>query len=201
MGLSFEDAPGATPLSPEDIAGLIPSHITNQGQLNEWEFANVAKGEEWAFATKHRNILTVEFLQQVHKQMLGDTWKWAGSIRIRETSIGVAPERIREELGKLLADVEAQITHSSLPLREIAARFHHRLVLIHPFPNGNGRFARTMSDVLLAQSDNEPFKWGADLLRRGDSRSQYIAALQEADRRNYEPLLAYLDIAKTDDET
>ena len=76
MGLSFEDAPGATPLSPEDIAGLIPSHITNQGQLNEWEFANVAKGEEWAFATKHRNILTVEFLQQVHKQMFGDTWKW-----------------------------------------------------------------------------------------------------------------------------
>ena len=73
MGLKIEYAEGATPLDPDDAEGLVPTHITTQGQLNEWEYANVARGEEWAFRTKRKNLLTVEFLQTLHKQMFADT--------------------------------------------------------------------------------------------------------------------------------
>jgi Fic-DOC domain mobile mystery protein B len=188
---------GTTPLDPDDAAGLIPGHITTQGQLNEWEYTNVAKGEEWAFGTKQRNILSVEFMQTLHRRMFGDTWNWAGEIRKKETlPVGIAPERIRQELKTLLEDVKAQSKDGAWRIEEIAARFHHRLVYIHPFPNGNGRFSRTMTDLLLVQSGKDRFAWGADLDRDGEARERYISALGTADRRDYSLLFALLNIAR-----
>lgn len=102
--------------------------------------------------------------------------------------IGVAPEQIRVALVTLLEDVKAQIQYKSWHISEIAARFHHRLVAIHPFPNGNGRFSRTMADLLLIHSEEKPFEWGAGLEKEGEARKKYIAALQAADRNNYRPL-------------
>lgn len=197
MAIKLEYPPGATPLDPDDAAGLIPSHITTQGQLNEWEYTNVAKGEEWAFGTKQRNILSVEFMQTLHRKMFADTWKWAGEIRRKETlPVGIAPERIRQELKTLLQDVEAQIKDGTWRIEEIAARFHHRLVYIHPFPNGNGRFSRTMTDLLLVQNGKDRFAWGADLNRDGEVRKRYISALGAADRKDYGPLFALLNAAR-----
>jgi len=43
MAVKFEYPPGATPLDPDDAAGLIPSHIAIQGQLNAWEFQSHAR--------------------------------------------------------------------------------------------------------------------------------------------------------------
>lgn len=193
MAIKLEYPPGATPLDPDDAAGLIPGHIATQGQLNEWEYTNVVKGEEWAFGTKQRNILSVEFMQTLHRQMFGDTWDWAGKIRTKETlPVGIEPERIRQELKTLLADVEAQIKDGTWRIEEIAARFHHRLVYIHPFPNGNGRFSRTMTDLLLVQNGKDRFAWGADLDHAGEARERYISALGAADRKDYGPLLALL---------
>ena len=97
MGLILDYPEGATPLSPEDLAGLIPSHLTTRGQLNEWEFLNVAEGERWAFARSHENILSIDFMWSLHKRMFDGTWKWAGSTRIRETIPGIAPEQIEIE--------------------------------------------------------------------------------------------------------
>jgi Fic-DOC domain mobile mystery protein B len=197
VAIKLEYPPGATPLDPDDAAGLIPSHITTQGQLNEWEYTNVAKGEEWAFGTKQRNILSVEFMQTLHRKMFADTWKWAGEIRRKETlPVGIAPERIRQELKTLLQDVEAQIKDGTWRIEEIAARFHHRLVYIHPFPNGNGRFSRTMTDLLLVQNGKDRFAWGADLNRDGEVRKRYISALGAADRKDYGPLFALLNAAR-----
>jgi Fic-DOC domain mobile mystery protein B len=195
MGLKFEFPEGATPLDPDDAAGLLPGHISTQGQLNEWEYANVARGEAWAFRIRRRDILTTEFLQLLHARMFGDTWAWAGEIRSRETMpVGVAPERIRTELRLLLEDVHFQIEHHSWSIEEITARFHHRLVYVHPFPNGNGRFARTMTDLLLHRSGCERFQWGANLEKPGDARVKYILALQAADRHDYRPLFDLLGI-------
>lgn len=186
---------GATPLDPHEVRALIPSHITTQAELNEWEHDNIVEGERWALARRHRNLLTAEFLQRLHRRMFGATWKWAGQWRTTEKNIGIAPDRIPEAIRQLLLDVGTQLDAHSYPVREIAARLHHRLVQGHPFPNGNGRVARTYADLLLFSQGEERFRWGeGDLISPGDVRERYIAALRAADDRDYEPLFRFLEI-------
>lgn len=193
MGLNLEYPPGATPLDPDDAVGLIPSHITTQGQLNEWEFQNVSEGAAWALSRKRSNLLTAEFARELHRRMFAKTWKWAGSIRKKETSPGIDPAHIPVELKKLFDDVAFQIREKSMPLDEIAARFHHRLTQIHPFSNGNGRHARLMTDLLLRENGVKPFDWGnADLVPPGDVRDRYIGALRAADGREYSMLFRFV---------
>ena len=61
---------------------------------------------------------------------------------------------------QLLDDTKAWIEHKSYARDEIAVRFHHRLVQIHPFANGNGRHARLMADLLVIELGAERFSWG-----------------------------------------
>lgn len=193
MGIRFAYPPGATPLDPDEAMRLVPRHISTQGQLNEWEHQNILEGQEWAFSRRRENLLTIEFMQSLHKRMFGNTWQWAGVPRTTEKNIGVAPEFISVRLQELCDDVASQLEYRSFPIREIAARFHHRLVHIHPFPNGNGRFARVMTDLLLVENDERPFTWGEDdLVAAGEVRDRYIAALREADARNYQPLFEFV---------
>jgi len=70
--------------------------------------------------------------------MLGETWQWAGAFRTTNKNIGVDWHQITVSLKMLVDDVVFQIANNSYPADEIAVRFHHRLVWIHPFPNGNG---------------------------------------------------------------
>jgi len=185
---------GATPLDPDESAGLVPGHIATREQLDEWEADNILAGERWAAgAAKRREILDDAFLRELHRQMFERTWKWAGSYRASEKNIGIAPERIGEEVRKLLEDTKAQLAGKVAPTDEIAARFHHRLVSIHPFPNGNGRHARLLTDLLLAANGAEPFTWGrGDLEHAGEARERYLAALRAADARDFAPLLAFV---------
>jgi len=194
VGIDLKYPVGATPLDPDDAAALIPGHLTTREQLNEWEALNILEGEEWVFSRRHDKILSIVFMQTLHKRMFGGTWQWAGRIRPKETHpVGIAPENIEIGLKELCQDVEAQIQYKSWPIDEIAARFHHRLVYIHPFTNGNGRFSRTMADLLLAQNGATKFAWGAgDLVSDGELREQYIAALRAADKKDYSLLLAFV---------
>ncbi len=193
MGLKFNYPPGATPLDPDEAEGLIPTHITTQGQLNEWELANIREGERWAFSRKRSDLLSIQFAKRLHKQMFGNTWRWAGTFRSTEKNIGVDPAQITTELKKLFDDVAYQIEHKSYQLDEIAARFHHRLTWIHPFPNGNGRHARLMTDLLLKQNGAKLFNWGSDnLVAPGEVRDRYIAALRVADGRDYALLFKFV---------
>ncbi len=193
MAIKFDYAPGATPLDPDEAAELIPSHITTQGQLNEWEAANILDGEEWAFSKKRSELLTLPFISRLHKKLFGDTWKWAGKFRTTAKNIGIEAGKIGPELKILCDDVAYQIEHKSYTVNEMAARFHHRLTWIHPFPNGNGRFSRTMADLLLVQNDAPRFRWGAgNLIAMGDVRRRYIDALHAADAKDYRPLLDFI---------
>ena len=75
---------------------------------------------------------------------------------------------------------------------EIAVRFHHRLVVIHPFPNGNGRHARLMADLLMLSLGYIPLTWGSrDLVSAGELRMKYLDALREADSGKIEPLVEF----------
>lgn len=192
--MKLEYPPGATPIDPDEIAGLIPSHLTLQSELNEFEETNILSASEWLFARRRGDPLDERFIRAVHRRMFGKTWRWAGKSRRSDKNIGVPWNEIPVHLHQLLGDVRAQIEHCSYPADEIAARFHHRLVAIHVFPNGNGRHARMMADLLLMQLDGRRFEWGrGSLVPAIELRALYIAALRSADEGDYRPLLQFLD--------
>lgn len=191
MSVGFDYLSGATPLDADELASLIPGHITTQSDLNEWEQLNIEHGEDWA-RKQRKEILNESFLRELHRQMFGETWRWAGEFRTSDKNIGVDWLKISVELRKLLDDVRYQIEHASYTPDEIAVRFHHRLVAIHPFPNGNGRHARLMGDLLAERLRQPRFTWGSrSLVDPGETRQRYISALQAADVRDYAPLLAF----------
>jgi len=186
------DAPDhATPLTPEETRQLIPAYIAYRSELNEAEQENIARAQDWALARK-RHPLTRKFIQELHRRMLGEVRKWAGKFRISERILWMPFYEIPTALRQLLADTNAWIEHQAYPPDEIAVRFHHRLVQIHPFPNGNGRHARLMADLLVMRLGRERFSWGRENLRdAGSLRKRYIAALQAADNHDIRPLLAF----------
>ncbi|MCU7937237.1 MAG: mobile mystery protein B [Candidatus Thiodiazotropha sp. (ex Dulcina madagascariensis)] len=182
----------STPLSPEEQEGLIPSYITLRSELNEAEQANILDAEEWAFNRK-RDVLSEKFLTTLHKRMFGRVWKWAGTYRRTGKNIGVDAYRIPMELRQLLDDVRFWIENDTYPSDELAARFHHRLVWIHLFPNGNGRHARTATDLLLVTLGQAPFTWGRkNLVDANQTRQTYVDTLRAADHHDYEPLLNFV---------
>lgn len=193
MGLGDAHAPGATPLDPDEARGLIPRHIRMQAELDQWEQANVLEGSTWTLRSRERDILSERFVRELHKRMFGNTWRWAGTFRTTEKNIGVDPAQIAVRLRDLLEDVHYWVEHGTYPVDEIALRFHHRMVAIHPFPNGNGRHARLMTDVLLKRNGAAAFTWGgANLENAGDARDRYLTALRAADGGDYTLLQAFV---------
>lgn len=184
---------GATPLDEDEREALVPKHIMLQSELNEWEQINILEANKWGFDQRHSDILSIDFIQKLHEKMFNETWRWAGQFRKTLKNIGIMPYEIPQELVKLCADVALQIESASLPFDEIAARLHHRLVWIHPFPNGNGRHARIYTDIFLAHHQRPKFTWGQDsLLAPTQTRKHYIQALREADQHNFLPLFEFV---------
>jgi Fic-DOC domain mobile mystery protein B len=194
--LHGEDVAGNTPLGEDEADGLIPD-LQTRGELNAWEQANILKAEAWAFGRRRQtlpeNILTREFVVALHRRMLDETWTWAGQFRRSEKSIGVAWETILPALQDLLDDASHWIANGTYAPDEFLARFHHRLVSIHPFPNGNGRHARLMTDVLARNIGLERPTWGlGDLSVAGHARVSYLNALKQADKGNIALLVTFL---------
>ncbi len=184
---------GNTPLSPEELADLIPNLATKE-ELNEWERENILLAREWAVGDRTRavDIASDEYVRKLHGKMFDQTWKWAGEYRRIEKNIGVPFPEIRERLMALFGDVPYWIENETYSPDEIAVRFHHRLVLIHPFPNGNGRHARLIADVLAMKLGRPAFTWGsANLVEEGEARNKYLEAIRAADDGDIQPLLKF----------
>ena len=181
-----------TPLTPDGREGLIPTYITTRAELNDAEQENIAEADVWAFARKRADVVATDFLMSLHRRMLRRVWKWAGTQRTSELNIGVAPHQIAVDLHALIGDVRYWIENGTYPADEIAIRFHHRLVAIHPFPNGNGRHARLAADLLIVQLGGSRFSWGREnLVDAAETRRAYVNSLQTADDHNIEPLLVF----------
>jgi Fic-DOC domain mobile mystery protein B len=193
VGLEFEYPVGATPIDPEEASALIPS-ITTQSELNDFEALNIVEAVLWANRSVkvRKNVLDRETIRLVHRRMFDKTWKWAGQYRITAKNIGVEAWRIPSEIENLVADARFWLDGTDDP-DEILARFHHRLVSIHAFPNGNGRHARLVTDLLVRQMQLPPLTWGSsDRSNRGLARSMYIEALQNADRHDLTQLILFI---------
>lgn len=184
---------GNPPISPDELADLIPSLATKE-ELNEWERENLLLARDWAIAdrTGAVDIASDKYVRKLHGKMFDQTWKWAGKYRGTEKNIGVPFQGIRERLMALFGDVRYWIENSTYSLDEISVRFHHRLVLIHPFPNGNGRHARLIADVLARKLSRPEFTWGsANLVKEGEARTKYLEAVTTADNGDIQPLLKF----------
>ena len=192
--VDFDYPQGATPLDPNEIEGLIPTHITTRSELDRWEQDNMNEALAWLEQRKPKDILNESFMKLLHKRMFGNVWKWAGDLRKTEKNLGVPFYRISIEVKKLCDDVEYWIQNKTFTEDEIAARFHHRLVFIHLFPNGNGRHARLIADILLENVlAKPPFTWGSENLAAfGLDRKKYIDSLVAADRGDYGLLLNFV---------
>jgi Fic-DOC domain mobile mystery protein B len=189
-----EEPDGATPLDPDELGGLKFRHVTTRRELNELEQANVESGLIWLGRRRSTDILSQAFLCELHRRLFGDVWTWAGAFRRTEKTIGVDPLEIGVELRVLLDDARFWAAHAVYPPLEAAARFHHRLVRIHCFANGNGRHARIAADAYLREYfSHPPIDWaaGRDLSKINERRDAYIAALRAADAGDYDPLLRF----------
>lgn len=198
MALIGESVAGETPLTEEDLRGLKLPFVRTRGQLNEVEGSNIVNGKQWALSSTHSRfpyIISIDYIQELHRRMLSDVWEWAGVIRPTQLQNAFASSvaDIRPDLQTLYKDaVEFWIKDRQMSPDEFAVRIHHRVVKIHPFRNGNGRHSRLLADVILEKHFGlAPFAWGgnANLGNSDPNREAYLAGLKAADKGDYGPLI------------
>ncbi len=183
---------GTTPIDDDEAAELIPTHIHTRDELNAWEQANIVLAAESLRRTKVP-ALREPMIREVHLRMFDRTWRWAGKYRMSDKNIGVYWATIPAEVRNLVDDGAHWIAHDTYSVDEAVVRLHHRLVRVHPFPNGNGRHARLWGDLVLSQNGRPPFEWRSEMLdQESDPRRRYIGALRRADVGHYDELLELL---------
>lgn len=181
-----------TPLTTEEREQLIPSYISTRAELNEAEQINITDALRWTARTRDFDVFDDAQLRELHRQMFKDVWKWAGRYRTTPRNIGIDAYRIAGEVRQVAEDARYWAGHDVYSVDECAVRFSHRLVSIHPFPNGNGRHSRIAADLLAVRFGKRPFSWGkVSLVDAGETRKEYIRALQAADAGEIEQLLKF----------
>ncbi len=190
----FQNLSGATPLDPDEMEGLKIGHITTREELNRFEQDNINEALQWLENRRKQDILTEKFIKVLHQKMFGKVWRWAGLFRRSGKNIGVDWSQISIQLHALLQDVRYWIDNKTYSEDEIAVRFHHKLVWLHLFPNGNGRHARLMTDVLLKDVlKQKSFTWSVSIITsKNQVRDLYLKALRQADKNDYTMLLDFV---------
>ncbi len=186
------DKEGETPL--DDISGLKIKDISTRSKLDEVEADNVLEAflKYTLSAEQVRNVkFDTLFLQQLHMDMFGNVWSWAGDFRTTQTSIGIEAVNIRQALYRLMDDLRFWETEWNY--KDTATRLHYSLVKIHPFLNGNGRCGRLFTDLWLLSIGKEMLEWGsADINVENETRKEYISALQAVDSGDYGKLKQFM---------
>ena len=195
MGLDINYSDGQTPLEEEEKDGLLINSVTTRGELDEFEQLGVEKANEWLLNRNFgfEKILTEDFAKNLHRIMFADVWSWAGEFRKTNKNIEVDKSMITIELKNLFDDCKYWIENKTFSEDEIAVRLSHRIVLIHPFANGNGRHSRLIADILINKGFGKSyFTWGSkSLIKIGEARSVYLKALREADNLAYDALILF----------
>ena len=191
--MTSERSDGSTQLDPDLRSSLIPA-LTTRAELDDFEARNILAAMMWARRARadHRDMLQPSTLRLLHRRMFDMTWTWAGQFRTVDTNLGVPWQLIPTQLEQLCGNVRFQIEHDVFGWNEISARFHHQLVSIHPFVNGNGRHARLATDLLRRRHGLEPFRWGRDTDPSPQTiRRNYLAALRLADSGDISALIQF----------
>jgi Fic-DOC domain mobile mystery protein B len=182
--------PGETPI--DDLSGPKLPGIKLRSELNVAELENIRKALVKYFGgktTKRLAPFDLVWCLRLHAEMLGDVWDWAGQLRTSDGfNIGIPCHKISSELQALLDDLVSW-PGFGMPWTEQAARLHHRAVFIHPFVNGNGRWARFLANIWLKKHRQAITLWPEAVIGEASSvRGEYLSAIVAADRGDYGPL-------------
>lgn len=181
---------GGTPLP--DISGLIPRHVLTKEALDRAEFSSINKILPKYILKKPANRtapFNFEWFLKLHKEMFGEIWEWAGKLRKHGLNLGVAPVKIASELHGVRSEL-GKWEEDNMASLEIAVRLHYRLVWIHPFAGGNGRWARMIANIYLRKKDLPLILWPEDRLTvQGSVRDAYILSLRKADQGDFKPIV------------
>jgi Fic-DOC domain mobile mystery protein B len=182
--------PGETPIDP---SGLRDRSITTRLELDKVEALNIKKALAKYLAatpTKRSAPFDCTWLLRLHKEMYCDVWTWAGQPRRVDLNIGVAWHHVSEQVLLLTRDLPCW-GESGMSLLEQAARLHYRAVWIHPFMNGNGRWARLLANIWLRRHKTPLILWPDETIGQvSPIRDEYLRALKAADDGDFGSLLA-----------
>jgi Fic-DOC domain mobile mystery protein B len=180
--------PGETPI---DVSGLKRKRINTRAELNRAEAENIRKAVVKYLATKpsRRSApFTLSWAKRLHTQMFGDVWKWAGEFRQENVNLGCDWHQVQMQLQALLDDLVFWEARGDA-LLEQAMRLHHRAVSIHPFRNGNGRWARMLANIWLKRHAHGITEWPEETIgSKSVIRDEYLAAIRAADEGDERPL-------------
>jgi Fic-DOC domain mobile mystery protein B len=185
-----------TELSDDERTGLRLKSVRTRADLNRAESRNIADAVTYVYQSRLRaNVIVSEsWLRQLHKRMYGDVWSWAGKYRTSDKNLGVPKHEVVSSLAQHIDNASFWLANAVYSPDELAIRFGHRLVWIHPFPNGNGRWHRLASDALIMSLGGPRFTWGGagELTEQSSVREQYLRAIRRADDHDFSELLAFV---------
>jgi Fic-DOC domain mobile mystery protein B len=195
MGLDLIYNDGQTPLDEDEKEDLLIQSIATRGELDEFEQQNIEDTIQWSLTRRFKSeqILSESFIQELHKRMYRNVWRWAGEYRKTNKNIGVDKLEIPIALRSLIDDASYWLENNIYDPEEFAIRFKHRLVSIHCFPNGNGRHSRMIADIIVEKIFQQTvFSWGSkNLSDEKESREKYLLALRKADKGDISFLLKF----------
>jgi Fic-DOC domain mobile mystery protein B len=192
VNITWAPIEGETPIDP---SGLKNRSVFTRAELNRIEAENIRKAHVKYFASRPTVAKTpfdFTWMCRLHGEMFGDVWVWAGEPRTVELNFGVPVIQVLPQLYDLAETIAFWKNNRDLALAEQTARLHHTAVLIHPFCNGNGRWARMLANIWQYAHSGEITKWPEDKAGIGEIgriRSEYLAALRTADTGDFGPLL------------
>ncbi len=188
----FKDRDGQTPLPPDLQKGLKPKNIQTIGELDEYEEQNIAEGLSWLENTNAKS-LDYDFWIKLHKKLFEKVWDWAGQIRVHELNNPdfTSPNKIRTEIKQLIGDAEYWLAQNTYLQKESIARIHEKLLTIHTFAIGNGRWRRILTEYICEQHKIEIPTWNKKAKKSPQiRRSEYIETVEEArQNRRFQKLI------------
>jgi Fic family protein len=93
----------------------------------------------------------------------------------------VSPQFVKQEMDKFLEWFNNEQTVDAIIKAAIA---HFWFIIIHPFDDGNGRIARTISDLQLARAEKSQQRFYSVSSQILLERKQYYGVLQKVQHRN-----------------
>jgi fido (protein-threonine AMPylation protein) len=207
--MPLEPGYGETPIPGDELAALLPHVIDTltapitRADIYDLETAVLQDVTETQLAAAIDGSLTLDdllneyFLRDLHTQLYGDIWTWAGRLRQREVNIGVAPEQIAVELRTVMGNISYRWEHTTdWTPRQLGIAVHAETVRVHPFTDGNGRTTRLLADlVFIAAQDDAELQYNWDIDKRG-----YVHLLREFDRhRNVTDLATFIGVQPIED--
>jgi Fic-DOC domain mobile mystery protein B len=193
MGSAVNDWQPIAGETPIDPSGLKDRSITTRRDLNRAEALNIAKAHVKYLAAAPTSKLApfdYDWFLRLHREMYCDVWTWAGRPRQVDLNLGVPWAQVSEQVLALTRDLPCWAESGASPAEQ-AARLHYRAVWIHPFHNGNGRWARLLANVWLRRQGAPLILWPEETIgQESVIRDCYIKALRDADNGDLGPLLA-----------